>query len=526
MQVLTWHNLVDSLRSLLLALDNEYKKPHSSFRHLTPVQEGQLAARLQDCRADLRSVKAILHDFRSLDTGDARYRDKLAFTSGKQAAIRDKIGAHSARLQQLLSGLNVATFSRIERNTEAHYLSLLEIHGKLDKIRMDISSGRRNAVAVDDTNEAVALEDEILDDNMTDPDVDVSLEIFEWINQVNRYSWPLISEGYSSAPTHYLDDNLSLFSVGSRSLGEGVNATANNFTFASITYNGRQLKIASNAVSLEARAHRSFGEEHHFHEKEKRWVKGKPWPNLLHFGKRNATNTFHILEFSLEEIYSGASRHLDVVRRISPMKGYDTSSFEELSLSVQIGKGFRKNDTMRYCEAGNRCVWYTESLVFVVQCVSMCIFEFQHNILKITQKKQAVFGGRDANLTHTIQISTIEAIEGWEREIRHPSGKTIEIYAGGSTNVGRFLEMENYGLPYRDKPGTYGRLLIWIQVTDIGEISAKQSAFLKLHEGPYFARVKGRRGRTYESTGKHPYGVFTFGLSAMRHSQAWSAGAR
>jgi hypothetical protein len=90
--------LVDSLRHLLITLDNECKNPQSLFQHLSPAQEGALAARLQDCKADLRSVKTILHKFRSLDTRDAQYRDKLAFTSGQQAAIREKITTHGARI--------------------------------------------------------------------------------------------------------------------------------------------------------------------------------------------------------------------------------------------------------------------------------------------------------------------------------------------------------------------------------------------------------------------------------------------
>ncbi|KAG9187131.1 hypothetical protein G6011_05002 [Alternaria panax] len=69
---------VSSLRSLLAVLNNECRNPQSSFQKFSPAQKGDLAACLQDCKADLRSVKMILHDFRSLNTRDARYRDSLA----------------------------------------------------------------------------------------------------------------------------------------------------------------------------------------------------------------------------------------------------------------------------------------------------------------------------------------------------------------------------------------------------------------------------------------------------------------
>ncbi|KAI4680828.1 hypothetical protein J4E81_010012 [Alternaria sp. BMP 2799] len=175
---------VASLRTLLLALDDECKNPQSSFQQLPLAQKGELAARLQDCKADLRSVKKILHDFRSLDKRDARYRDRLAFTTGKQAAIREKIATHSVRLQQLLTGINVGTFSRIERNTEAHYLSLLEIRAKLDRIHLDVLAGRRDATTFINSDDVVALEDEVLNDNMTEVDVDVSYEVHSWVERV------------------------------------------------------------------------------------------------------------------------------------------------------------------------------------------------------------------------------------------------------------------------------------------------------------------------------------------------------
>ncbi|KAI4639569.1 uncharacterized protein J4E78_010896 [Alternaria triticimaculans] len=168
--------------------DDECKNPQSSFQQLSPAQKGELAARLQDCKADLRSVKKILHDFRSLDKRDARYRDRLAFTTGKQAAIREKIATHSVRLQQLLSGINVGTLSRIERNTDAHHLSLLEIRAKLDQIHMDVLAGRRDAATFINAEDAVALEDEVLDDRMTEVDVDFMPGRKEYARKAyNRY---------------------------------------------------------------------------------------------------------------------------------------------------------------------------------------------------------------------------------------------------------------------------------------------------------------------------------------------------
>lgn len=94
--------------------------------------------------SDLSDIKKALHQFRSLDSKDPRYRDRLAFTNGIQAALRERLSTHSARIQQFLAGVNVATFSRIERNTEAHLLSLSDIRARLDEIHRDMRAGRRD----------------------------------------------------------------------------------------------------------------------------------------------------------------------------------------------------------------------------------------------------------------------------------------------------------------------------------------------------------------------------------------------
>jgi len=363
---LTCHDPVDSLRSFLFALDNEYNKPRSSFRHLTPVQEGQLAARLQDCRADLRSVKAILHDFRSLDSGDGRYRDKLAFTSGKQAAIREKIGAHNSRLQQLLSGLNVATFSRIERNTEAHYLSLLEIHGKLDKIRMEISSGRRDAVAVDDADEAVALEDEILDDNMTEPDVDLSYEVYEWINQFSsQMSRSANGNGHSSCPSPGIDRAaLTSFNISDLDVNRGIAPDAT--PAALVTDRGKQLAI------LPTGEYGKFIATYRVSKWTNRWVidgsLGRNFRRGVNFEHAN----IYTLKVSIEDLFLGQTKRIDVRRRVLRPKDRDKASFEEFSLKVPIRAiAWRKMRKVEFIKAGNQHATYTEDIVFGLVWVSI-----------------------------------------------------------------------------------------------------------------------------------------------------------
>lgn len=189
---------VNSLRSLLLALNDEITNPNSSLRRLPQAQQDELTTRLQDCKFDLREVKHILRDYRSLSTNDPRFRDRMTFTTGRQAALRERINTHTARLQQLLSGVNIGTLSRIENNTEVHLLSLLEIRAKLKEIHRDLLAGRRDASVLDDQDGAAAIEDELLGDDMTEVDVnvDVSHEVSEWLNRIR----PEVSERIASVP--------------------------------------------------------------------------------------------------------------------------------------------------------------------------------------------------------------------------------------------------------------------------------------------------------------------------------------
>jgi len=151
------------------------------------------------------------------------------------------------------------------------------------------------------------------------------------------------------------------------------------------------------------------------------------------------------------------------------------------------------------------------------------IERYPASILNIAQKHHGVFHTKRSNLTHEICVSFSEARKGWRREIRHPSGAMIEVYANGPTNIGHFLAMEDLGLPCRWGSGYYGNLLLWIRITDIEEIPTRRLNRLKSRGGAYFARIKGENV-IYESTDDPPSPLFTFGDQAKRHGEMLTAG--
>lgn len=58
-----------------LHVERRIEKPQSSLHRLSPTQQGEVEARLGECKSDLREVKKVLHQYKYLDTNDARYRD-------------------------------------------------------------------------------------------------------------------------------------------------------------------------------------------------------------------------------------------------------------------------------------------------------------------------------------------------------------------------------------------------------------------------------------------------------------------
>jgi len=368
---LTCHNPVDSLRSLLLALDNEYKKPRSSFRHLSPVQEGQLAARLQDCRADLRSVKRTLRRFRSLDTRDSRYRDKLAITNGKQADIREKLAAHGFWLQLLLSEQDVATMSTIENDTEANDLSSGALNVQLNETRKDTSPGRRNASECTLLENGLPCDDIIPNDNVTEGDVDTLSKANGRLQPSNEDIPRPVNKAYSSFRHFYNDTDASMTSFGSFTSVESVGKVTHDVTVASVTCDGKKLPIEphSKVFLLEDEAYVSRA--YYFQKETKRWTRAADWTQPFLLRLCPVKCSLYFLEFSLEEVCSGAVRQVDVQRRVMYPKHRYAASVENVSLHVQADRGLRQNEMIHYLEAGSQNADYIESLSFLLKRVSI-----------------------------------------------------------------------------------------------------------------------------------------------------------
>lgn len=171
------------LRSHLRTLDEEIENRNSLIHRSDARQRDELGSLLRSCRADLRELEKLLAKYKSLKRSNPRARDKLAFRASKQADIRNKIATHNDRLQRFLNGLHTVSLGRIESRAEIQAHSLEEILQKLDSVHQAVRAGKRDPSVLTDMDDWI--KQELVDDNITETDVEVNREeISAWLERL------------------------------------------------------------------------------------------------------------------------------------------------------------------------------------------------------------------------------------------------------------------------------------------------------------------------------------------------------
>ena len=338
-------------------------------------------------------MKPILHDIHSLDENDEWYQDKLAFITGKQEVVGEKIAAHGVRLQQLLSGLNISTVFRIEENTEVARLVLLTHDLELDETRNDTPSDRRNAPELDFSEAGPSYDNGLPNDVhiitessnyahiITEAGDETSSEVDGWPHRITGNIPRSAEKVYSSFRHFYDDTDESVTSFNPLAFVGSVGEVTHDATIALVTYEGKKLSAVPFDTLVWSGEVPICSETYFFHERSKSWIWAEDWLHPSRKDLSTTRNTSYILNFSLEEAFSGASRHIDVRRTIVHPKHRHTTSVEDTTLNVKAKKGFWLKDTVRYVGAGSQSANHTESLIFIFKHVSI-MSEAMDNILK------------------------------------------------------------------------------------------------------------------------------------------------
>ena len=325
-----------------------------------------MGIRLINLWFDLRSAKRsipILGGFRPLDTRHPLYRELPAGWNGREADIREKLAAHGLWLQLLLNGQDVATRSTIERDTEASSLSLSALNVQSNETRKDAPTGRRNASKRIFPENGLPSDNRLPNDNITEGDVDTPSKANGRLHPSNEDIPRSAEKVYPSFRHFYNDTDAFMTSFSSFTSVESVARVTHDATVALVTCDGKQLPPLSGAYPHDDYALRHF-------QKETNWTRAQDSTELCWTGP-TPKYTSYSLEFSLEEVFSGAVRHIDVQRTMIYSKHRHAAPVRNISFNVKADRGLRNYEIMEYFEAGNHNADNIESLIFILKRVSI-----------------------------------------------------------------------------------------------------------------------------------------------------------
>ncbi|XP_071736472.1 uncharacterized protein [Rutidosis leptorrhynchoides] len=191
--------------------------------------------------------------------------------------------------------------------------------------------------------------------------------------------------------------------------------------------------------------------------------------NNVKSGVRKAETVENKLSCSLEELYKGSKRKMQISRIILDDSG-KPGTLEEI-LPIHIKPGWKKGTKITFPEKGNQEPGLAPGdLIFVVD-------EKPHSTFK-----------RDGNdLVFTKRITLLDALTGRTIKVTTLDGRNLVIPLTEVIKPGREEVIQNEGMPISKEPGKKGNLRIKIDIKFPSKLTGEQKSDLK--------RVLGGRSR-------------------------------
>ncbi|OAX42472.1 DnaJ-domain-containing protein [Rhizopogon vinicolor AM-OR11-026] len=170
----------------------------------------------------------------------------------------------------------------------------------------------------------------------------------------------------------------------------------------------------------------------------------------------------HPLKFSLEELYSGATKHLKVSRRLL------NGTTEDKVLEIQVLPGWKSGTKIRFPRAGNEQPnGESQDLVFVVE-----------------EKPHTVFTREGDDLICHINIPLVDALTGADgrKTIETLDGRKIQaLVPSGIVKPNQETRIPNEGMPIRKQGSTKkkGDLIVRLDVVFPDHLTSAQKEGLK-----------------------------------------------
>ncbi|KAK6083945.1 Protein psi1 [Seiridium cupressi] len=162
---------VRAMQALLQDVGNELQEPRSVIHKAGKSKRQQLLNLLDDCNTELRDLERYILQYKSLKSAKPRLRDRLRFGIKPISQIRLKLSQHTDGLNLFLTHINTSSLGRLEQASETSAGVLNDIRAKLDDLRHQVEIGQKDVSLLDVKSSWSNLEKELVGDRVTERDV-------------------------------------------------------------------------------------------------------------------------------------------------------------------------------------------------------------------------------------------------------------------------------------------------------------------------------------------------------------------
>jgi DnaJ family protein B protein 4 len=180
------------------------------------------------------------------------------------------------------------------------------------------------------------------------------------------------------------------------------------------------------------------------------------------------------LEVTLEDLLAGCTKELTVRRKVPVITGNDTNTidvlqYEEVSLTVEVGAGWKNGTKITYPAAGDYSVEHktTGDLIFVLTTSSHDRFQRTHN---------------NADLYYRHRLTLVDALCGSMLTLHVLDGRILTIPLMNVITLDTQFVVEGEGLPRPNKTNSTsnrGNILIHFDIVFPSELNLQQKAQIK-----------------------------------------------
>ncbi|CAM0136576.1 Molecular chaperone (DnaJ superfamily) [Umbelopsis sp. WA50703] len=168
------------------------------------------------------------------------------------------------------------------------------------------------------------------------------------------------------------------------------------------------------------------------------------------------------LPISLEDLYTGTTKRLKVTRKIREGASGRVVTTDKV-LTINVKPGWKAGTKIRFPGEGDELEnGETQDIEFIIE-----------------EKPHSTFKREGDNLTMKVQLTLLEALSGFTKQIKTLDGRTLKI--NNTTNViqpGQESRVANEGMP-NSKTGKKGDLIIKYEVKFPTSLSASQKEEIK-----------------------------------------------